>query len=87
MRLQKNNPILNLDEVDVGELKNITCILVASSSQKKIEEDFFRDVIGILSETIFAESLEEEKLKCCFIGDIENGLSRSFKKRKRMYWT
>ncbi len=60
--LAKNNPISNLEEVEISELKNIPCILVSSSSQQKIEEEFYKDVVGIQSEFLFAESLEEAKL-------------------------
>lgn len=60
--LAKNNPISNLEEVEISELKNIPCILVSSPSQQKIEEEFYKDVVGIQSEFLFAESLEEAKL-------------------------
>ena len=55
------NPIAQLDSINVEELKNIPCILIASQNQRDNELTYFRDVIGFSGEVLFAENLEEAR--------------------------
>ncbi len=57
-----HSPIARLDRVNVDELTNTPCILVASSSQRQTEQVHYREVYGIQSEMLFAEGLEEARL-------------------------
>lgn len=59
IELAARNPVANLPSVTVQELKNIPCILVASKEQQEIEKNFYQTIIGIQSEILYAENLEE----------------------------
>ena len=54
--------IAGMQSVDVSELRGIPCILVASSSQQENEQTYYRDIVGITGEFLFAENLEEARL-------------------------
>ncbi len=49
--------------VEVTDLKHIPCILIAPKNQRKTEQSYFREIIGIASEFIFAENVEEARLQ------------------------
>ncbi len=53
------NPLSKLDAIGVEELKNTPCILVASESQQEEERNFYRDIIGLNGEFLFAKTLQE----------------------------
>lgn len=62
IELAARNPVAELSSVTVQELKNIPCILVASKEQRAIEQEFYQTVIGIQSEILYAENLEEARM-------------------------
>ena len=62
IELAARNPMTELSSVTVQELKNIPCILVASKEQQTTEQEFYQTIIGIPSEILFAENLEEARL-------------------------
>ncbi|MDO4285278.1 MAG: LysR family transcriptional regulator [Eubacteriales bacterium] len=62
IELAARNPVAELPSVTVGELKNIPCILVASKKQQTTEREFYHTVIGIQSEILYAENLEEARM-------------------------
>lgn len=48
--------------VTLQELRDIPCILVSSPSQREAEQAYYQDVIGIRSDLLYAENLEEARL-------------------------
>ena len=62
IELAARNPVTELPSVTVQELKNIPCILVSSKEQQAIEREFYQTVIGIQSEILYAENLEEARM-------------------------
>ncbi len=62
VELTARNPVAELPSVTVQELKNIPCILVASKEQQAAEKEFYRTIIGIQSEILYAENLEEARM-------------------------
>ena len=54
--------IAGMESVDVSELRDVPCILVASASQQENEQTYYRDIVGINGEYLFAENLEEARL-------------------------
>ena len=56
------NPMAHLETITPSELKNTPCILVAAKDQQKTEQEYYRTIIGIESELLFASSLEEARL-------------------------
>lgn len=62
VEIAARNPLAALECVETDELKNIPCILVASPSQQENERSYYQDIVGIRSEFLFAENLEEARL-------------------------
>ncbi len=48
-----------LSRITPPELKSIPCILVASGAQRETEQEYYRTVVGIQSEFLYAENMEE----------------------------
>lgn len=63
IEVSQRNPISALSSVTAQELKNIPCILVASKDQQSIERDFYQTVIGFQGDFLYAETLEEARLR------------------------
>lgn len=59
IELAARNPVSSLSSITVQELKNIPCILIASKEQQSVEKEFYQTIIGIQSEILYAENLEE----------------------------
>ncbi len=62
IEISVRNPISNLGSVNVSDLRNIPCVLVASKDQRENEQSYYREIYGIESEFLFAENLEEARL-------------------------
>lgn len=62
IEIAARNPIAALECVETEELKNIPCILVASSEQQETERIYYREVVGIQGDFLFAENLEAARL-------------------------
>ncbi len=62
IEIAARNPIAALECVETEELKNIPCILVASSEQQETERIYYREIVGIQGDFLFAENLEEARL-------------------------
>ena len=54
--------IAGMESVEISELRGIPCILVASAGQQENEQTYYRDIVGINGEFLFAENLEEARL-------------------------
>ena len=62
IEISARNPISALGSVEVGELKNVPCILMASPYQQEAERTYYREIVGIEGEFLFAENLEQARL-------------------------
>lgn len=62
IEVSARSPIASLESIEVSDLKQIPCILVASKNQRKNERNFYQERIGITGEFVFAENLEEARL-------------------------
>lgn len=62
IEIAARNPIAALEYVETEDLKNIPCILVASPEQQETERTYYREVVGIQGDFLFAENLEEARL-------------------------
>lgn len=56
------NPMSSLDKVTVQELKNIPCILVSSEAEKETEAEYYRNIVGLQGEKLFADNMEEARM-------------------------
>lgn len=62
IEIAARNPIAALEYVETEDLKQIPCILVASPEQQETERTYYREVVGIQGDFLFAENLEEARL-------------------------
>ena len=52
-----------LDRIEIAELKNIPCILVINPAAQQEEQAYYEDIIGIKGEFLFADTIQEARLK------------------------
>lgn len=62
VEISSHSPLAQLKAITPCELKNIPCILVSSFAQQENEQEYYRSVVGIQSEFIYAEAIEEAEL-------------------------
>jgi DNA-binding transcriptional LysR family regulator len=62
IEIAARHSIAAMENVNVSEFRGIPCILVASPGQEENEQTYYRDVVGIQGEFLFAENLEEARL-------------------------
>lgn len=59
VEIAAHNPLSRLDGIDIADLKNILCILIASPEQRENEQSYYRDIVGFRGEFLFAETEQE----------------------------
>ena len=62
VEISARSPLAGLAQITPPELKSIPCILVASAAQRETEQEYYRTVVGIQSEFLYAENMEEAHL-------------------------
>lgn len=62
VEIATHNPLSRLDGIEVADLKNTPCILVASPEQQENERSYYRDVVGFRGEFLFAATLQEARV-------------------------
>ena len=63
IEISARNPIAGMGYVNVDDLRRTPCILIASKEQQENEQSYYREIYGITSSVIFAEHLEEARLR------------------------
>ena len=62
VEIASHNPLSHLDGIEISDLKNTPCILVASREQQENERSYYRDVVGFRGEFLFAKNLQEARV-------------------------
>ena len=62
VEIAAHNPLSRLDGIDIADLKNIPCILIASPEQQENEQSYYRDIVGFRGEFLFAETAQEARV-------------------------
>ena len=62
IELSTHNPLSKLDKIDISDLKNTPCILVASKGHEETEQTYYRDIVGFKGDFIFAETLQKARI-------------------------
>ena len=62
IELPSRDPLSELDGVEIADLKNTPCILVASEEQRENERAYYRDAAGFRGEFLFAEDLQSARI-------------------------
>ena len=59
VEIASHNPLSHLDGIEIADLKNTPCILIASAEQQENERSYYRDEVGFRGEFLFAENMQE----------------------------
>ena len=62
VEMATHNPLSQLPEVELTDLRHLPCILVASKEQQEEERRYYRDVVGFKGEFLFAETMQEARV-------------------------
>ncbi|MBE7004998.1 MAG: LysR family transcriptional regulator [Ruminococcaceae bacterium] len=62
VEMATHNPLSQLAEVEIADLRRLPCILVASKEQQEEERRYYRDIVGFKGEFLFAETLQEARV-------------------------
>ena len=62
VEISARSPLAQLAKITPQELKNIPCILVTSAAQRETEQEYYRTIIGLQGEFLYAENMEEARL-------------------------
>ena len=63
IEISNHNPLSRLEMIEISELKNIPCILVITSAGQQEEKSYYEEIVGIKGEYLFADSIQEARLK------------------------
>ena len=62
VEMATHNPLSQLLEVEIADLRRLPCILVASKEQQEEERRYYRDIVGFKGEFLFAETMQEARV-------------------------
>ena len=62
VELATHNPLSQLPEVEIADLRQLPCILVASREQQEEERRYYRDIVGFKGEFLFAGTMQEARV-------------------------
>lgn len=62
IEISTKNPLSELEQIEVEELRNMPCILVINSERRQEEQDYYDSIIGLHGDFLFANSLQEARL-------------------------
>ena len=62
VEIAAHHPFAKLPHIDVSDLKNLRCILVAGRAQRATESTYYHDIVGFTGEHLFAETLAEARI-------------------------
>ena len=62
IEIAAHSNLSSLESIEIEDLKNIPCILIASQSQQENERQYYQEIVGVKGEILFAENLEEARL-------------------------
>lgn len=63
IEISNRNPLSRLSSIELSELKNTPCILVINPAGQQEEQNYYEDIIGIKGDFLFADSIQEARLK------------------------
>ncbi|MBD5098790.1 MAG: LysR family transcriptional regulator [Clostridiales bacterium] len=62
VELPAHSPLAVRGSVTARDLRELSCVLVASSEQRDNEMTYYRDIVGLEGEFLFADDLEQARL-------------------------
>ena len=62
VELSAHSPLAGRDSVTAQDLRELPCVLVAFPEQRDTEMTYYRDIVGLEGEFLFADDLEQARL-------------------------
>ena len=62
VEMATHNPLAQLQAVEIKDLRNLPCILVASEAQQEEERRYYRDIVGFRGDFLFAETIQQARV-------------------------
>ena len=62
VELAGRHPLASSEKLEISQLKDMPCILIASPEQQENESAFYREIVGFQGEFLFAENIEEARM-------------------------
>ena len=62
VEMATHNPLAQLQAVEIKDLRNLPCILVASEAQQEEERRYYRDIVGFRGDFLFAETMQQARV-------------------------
>ena len=62
IELSKRSQLSLYERLEVGELAKMSCIIVSSKEQREMEAEYYRNILGLANDFIYAETQEEARL-------------------------
>ena len=63
IEVSARNPLSKLKSLELTDLKNTPCILITNHEGQAEEQNYYEEVVGLHGEFLFADSLQEARLK------------------------
>ena len=63
IEVSARNPLSKLNCLELTDLKNTPCILITNHEGQAEEQNYYEEVVGLHGEFLFADSLQEARLK------------------------
>ena len=62
VEMATHNPLAQLPDVEIADLRQLPCILVASKEQQEEERRYYRDIVGFKGEFLFVGTMQEARV-------------------------
>ena len=56
------HPLASSEKLEISQLKDMPCILIASPEQQENERAYYREIVGFQGDFLFAENIEEARM-------------------------
>lgn len=63
IEISARNPLSRLNQIEIDDLKNTPCILVANENSQEEERQYYEKIVGLKGDYIFVHSVQEARLK------------------------
>ena len=63
IEISSKSPLAKLGQIEISDLKNIPCILVADAKTQAEEEKYYEKIVGLKGDFIFVSSVRDARLK------------------------
>ncbi len=62
IEIAAHHPLAKLTEIEIDDLKNTSCILIAGKNQQQTEQTYYHEIVGFQGDFIFADTLSDARI-------------------------